>query len=156
MIEQLRAEIEFLKEENRQLRLLLKYDALTKARSQADLIEKQKQNVNDTTIVFAFDLKDFGLYNVMHGHNNGDIFLLQFAQILRSIFRDGDTIFRRGGDEFVAILNYKSINIGNILNRLVEIDSIAYVGYVIGTGNINSLVDEAFGEIELIKQEKFK
>lgn len=54
--------------------------------------------------VILFDLNKFKPINDKFGHHEGDFALKQFAEVMRSVFRDSDVIGRLGGDEFVAML----------------------------------------------------
>jgi len=51
------------------------------------------------------DIDDFKIINDKHGHIAGDKILIFIANILRKTLRDGDKVFRYGGEEFVIILN---------------------------------------------------
>ncbi|MER2494396.1 sensor domain-containing diguanylate cyclase [Catenovulum sediminis] len=55
--------------------------------------------------VILFDLNDFKPINDNHGHHEGDFALRQFAEVMRSVFRESDVIGRLGGDEFVVLLS---------------------------------------------------
>ncbi len=66
------------------------------------------------------DIDDFKKVNDTHGHLAGDKVLIFIANILRKTLRDGDRVFRYGGEEFVIILNrLNSMQCENITNRLI-------------------------------------
>lgn len=54
--------------------------------------------------VILFDLNKFKPINDNFGHHEGDFALKQFAEVMRSVFRESDVIGRLGGDEFVVML----------------------------------------------------
>lgn len=55
------------------------------------------------------DLSGFKQINDRLGHAKGDEALVQVAQVLRASKRDGDTLFRWGGDEFAALLPHTDL-----------------------------------------------
>ena len=60
----------------------------------------------DQSLAVAFiDLDGFKAVNDLHGHEQGDGLLVALAQRLQSSLREGDTLSRMGGDEFVAVLS---------------------------------------------------
>ena len=68
------------------------------------------------------DIDDFKKINDTHGHLAGDKVLIFIANILRKTLRDGDKVFRYGGEEFVIILNrLDNIQCKNITNRIIEL-----------------------------------
>jgi len=66
------------------------------------------------------DIDDFKIVNDTHGHLAGDKVLIFIANILRKTLRDGDKVFRYGGEEFVIILNrLNDMQCKNITNRIL-------------------------------------
>jgi len=66
-------------------------------------VSTQRQ-IHSISVVFI-DLDHFKDINDSLGHGSGDEVLRHVAERLRSSVRDGDTVARIGGDEFVLILN---------------------------------------------------
>ena len=50
------------------------------------------------------DLDDFKAFNDTLGHPAGDALLVDIARSMGTATRDGDHLYRYGGDEFAAIL----------------------------------------------------
>jgi diguanylate cyclase (GGDEF)-like protein len=55
--------------------------------------------------LLMLDVDDFKQINDKYGHLVGDKVLIFIANLLRRTLRDGDKVFRYGGEEFVIILN---------------------------------------------------
>jgi len=60
-------------------------------------------SAHDTVALVMLDLDDFKRVNDIHGHALGDEVLAEVADVLRSGIRDGDAVFRIGGEEFAII-----------------------------------------------------
>src|SRR5258706_12860576 len=89
------------------------YDALTGLPNRNLLHDRLRQAVysqrspRNIAVVFM-DLDHFKFVNDSLGHSTGDKLLKGMAERLRSVLREGDTVGRVGGDEFVLILNDQS------------------------------------------------
>ena len=68
---------------------------------------------------FVFiDVDNFKKYNDTYGHNNGDLCLKHFAEMMRTCFPQDSIIGRYGGDEFVAYL--KNMNAEEVRNYMAD------------------------------------
>jgi diguanylate cyclase (GGDEF)-like protein len=89
------------------------YDTLTGLPNRNLLHDRLRQAVHgkrtprNTAVVFM-DLDHFKFVNDSLGHSVGDKLLKGMADRLRMVLREGDTVGRVGGDEFVIILNGQS------------------------------------------------
>lgn len=75
---------------------------LLKDRLQQAIAQTDRSN-NSVALLFL-DLDHFKLINDSLGHAAGDRMLLDMAERLRACVREGDTVSRHGGDEFVLVL----------------------------------------------------
>lgn len=99
-----------LKEQQQQLEHLAHYDVLTGLPNRVLLADRLQQamvrsqrNVQSVAVVYL-DLDGFKAVNDSHGHNVGDELLISLASRMKAALREGDTLARIGGDEFVAVL----------------------------------------------------
>jgi diguanylate cyclase (GGDEF)-like protein/PAS domain S-box-containing protein len=104
------SDITSFKEQQQQLERIAHYDALTQLPNRVLLADRlqlamtQSQR-NGTSLAVAFmDLDGFKEINDTHGHEIGDKLLIQVAARMRQVMREGDTVARIGGDEFVGVL----------------------------------------------------
>ena len=85
-----------------ELRTVAEKDAMTglfnKATAQRMLEDLCRR---DSGTLMMVDLDNFKLVNDIYGHGMGDLVLIRFAEILRSVIRTSDVAGRMGGDEFI-------------------------------------------------------
>ncbi len=99
-----------IKEHQSQLEHIAHYDALTNLPNRVLLADRmrqamaQSQRRDQSLAVVYLDLDGFKAVNDVHGHNVGDELLIAVSQRMQEALRDGDTLARIGGDEFVAVL----------------------------------------------------
>ena len=67
--------------------------------------ERRASALPDSSVWLAiFDIDHFKRVNDTYGHIYGDEVILLLAQQMRTCFRQGDVLFRFGGEEFVVLL----------------------------------------------------
>jgi diguanylate cyclase (GGDEF)-like protein/PAS domain S-box-containing protein len=117
-----------LADANSALKLSAHYDQLTGLPNRnllADRIEHAvtKSTRNEKYVAIAFiDLDGFKEVNDTHGHDVGDELLKKVANQLKDALREGDTLSRFGGDEFVAVIDDLSnpAESDSVLSRMLE------------------------------------
>lgn len=104
------------KEAEDKIEQLAFYDPLTNLPNRRLLHDRLKQSFatslrhqNYGALLFI-DLDNFKALNDSKGHNVGDQLLVEVARRLQGSAREGDTVARIGGDEFVVILDNLSAN----------------------------------------------
>jgi diguanylate cyclase len=99
-----------LESANRQLRHMATHDSLTGLPNRTLLEDRLRQAIAQASrneqlfAVMVCDLDRFKLVNDSMGHHAGDVFLQEVAHRLAGVIREGDTLARQGGDEFVFVL----------------------------------------------------
>jgi len=94
-----------------QLQYLAQHDALTELPNRVLLLDRLKQGLararwhRRLVAVLFVDLDRFKTINDTLGHEVGDRLLQQLAERFRRSVREGDTVARFGGDEFVILLD---------------------------------------------------
>ncbi len=94
-----------------QIRQLVFHDALTRLPNRRLLNERLSQTMAASrrsaryAALMFLDLDNFKPLNDTHGHDVGDLLLIEVADRLKHCVREVDTVARFGGDEFVVMLN---------------------------------------------------
>lgn len=103
-------DVSTLKEHQRALEHFAHYDVLTNLPNRllfADRLSQALRNTqrNKLRVAVAFiDIDGFKQINDTHGHNMGDDLLVELSKRMKEVLREGDTLARVGGDEFLVIL----------------------------------------------------
>ncbi len=104
------SDITQMKQYQQQLEHVAHYDALTNLPNRVLLADRLRQAMTQTNrreqllAVVYLDLDGFKAINDAHGHDMGDELLIKLSRRMGEVLRDGDTLARIGGDEFVAVL----------------------------------------------------
>lgn len=115
-------------EQQRSMTRLANYDSLTGLPNRQFVMDTLKLELSralraeqDLALMF-FDLDGFKSVNDSLGHETGDKVLIDVAERVSSLMRDGDLVARLGGDEFL-IVPVRGVNENTILRmatRLIE------------------------------------
>jgi diguanylate cyclase (GGDEF)-like protein/PAS domain S-box-containing protein len=104
------SDITLMKEHQDQLERSAHYDPLTNLPNRVLLADRLSQamvrcqrNQQSLAVVFL-DLDGFKVVNDAYGHDTGDELLIALSKNMKETLREGDTLSRFGGDEFVAVL----------------------------------------------------
>jgi diguanylate cyclase (GGDEF)-like protein/PAS domain S-box-containing protein len=114
-----------------QLQRMAHYDDLTDLPNRTLLADRLNQailqsNRQHNSLAVAFlDLDGFKKVNDAHGHHVGDELLIIISLRIKEALREGDTLARIGGDEFVLVLTdlAKNEEFSKILERLLLVVS---------------------------------
>ncbi|MDD2833755.1 MAG: GGDEF domain-containing protein [Methylotenera sp.] len=114
------------------------------AQMQSDL-NRKKDNPAQSYFLVIFDIDHFKHVNDDFGHLIGDEVLLMFAQLMQQSFREGDALFRFGGEEFVGLFECaNSSNIATILERFrakIEHHPFSQVGKITVSAGYTEILD---------------
>lgn len=104
------------KQAEEEIKTLAFYDPLTQLPNRRLLLDRLRHATaassrsSQSCALLFIDLDNFKTLNDTRGHDVGDLLLQQVAQRLSQCVREGDTVSRIGGDEFVVILEGLSPN----------------------------------------------
>jgi diguanylate cyclase (GGDEF)-like protein/PAS domain S-box-containing protein len=93
-----------------ELERIAHYDVLTNLPNRALLADRlnhaivQCQRRNESLAVTFMDIDDFKAVNDTYGHELGDKLLVELSKRMKQALREGDTLARIGGDEFIAVM----------------------------------------------------
>lgn len=97
-----------------EIQLLAFYDPLTRLPNRRLLVDRLNQALVSSVrngvggALLFMDLDHFKTLNDTLGHDIGDLLLQQVAERLTACVREGDTVSRLGGDEYVVMLEHLS------------------------------------------------
>lgn len=124
-LEDLEAHYESLRQSNQALQQALRTDALTRLpnRLQVDHdLEVAAADAVEHGALYAvafIDIDEFGQFNKRFGQAVGDDVLEAVAHVLQTACRDIDTVYRLGGEEFVALFPGATVDeAGRIADRM--------------------------------------
>jgi len=104
---------------NLELTAIARRDQLTGLRNRRalaedlELHESHALRYGHSYCMAVLDIDLFKSYNDVHGHQAGDEILQVVAGHLTDLLRDGDTLYRYGGEEFLIIFPEQSVKSGS-------------------------------------------
>ncbi|DAB27379.1 MAG: hypothetical protein A2513_11175 [Sulfurimonas sp. RIFOXYD12_FULL_33_39] len=124
-------DITLQKQQQQKLEYIAHHDMLTNLPNRVLFIDRMHQAMAQAVrrkqliAVIYIDIDGFKDVNDTYGHEAGDKLLVLLAEKMQSLFREGDTISRIGGDEFIALLVdvANKVSITSFLKRLLDIVS---------------------------------
>ena len=108
----------------KKLRFLVEHDALTGLYSRRSFEEKMERYVNryhEKLAIVSVDINGLKFINDTLGHFNGDLMIVEVAEIVREVFEKHGLVARIGGDEFgIFIENTEEKQIENLLEIMSQ------------------------------------
>ncbi len=107
-----------------QVRHLAFHDALTNLPNRRLLLDRLTQTMAASKrsgrygALMFMDLDNFKPLNDAHGHETGDLLLIEVAERMRRCVREIDTVARFGGDEFVVLLSELNADRGQSIEQV--------------------------------------
>ena len=81
------------------------------------------------------DLDNFKPLNDQHGHDAGDMLLIEVAHRLKQCVREADTVARFGGDEFVVVLSDLGLDQDAAMAHAMGVNFVPRLRQAIGAPN---------------------
>jgi diguanylate cyclase (GGDEF)-like protein/PAS domain S-box-containing protein len=109
-------DISMRKQAEEEVKRMAFYDPLTRLPNRRLLMDRLKRTLASGArkyqyaALFFIDLDNFKTLNDTQGHDRGDQLLQQVAKRLATCLREGDTVGRLGGDEFLIIMDNLGAN----------------------------------------------
>ncbi len=123
-----RQSLNSMQEELAETRQLLNEDSLTGALNRRGLDQvlsreiARAQRQHAQLSLAMVDLDYFKRVNDEHGHEAGDLMLMHFTSLLRSVMRKSDALVRYGGEEFTLLLPETDVRGAQfVLGRLQQV-----------------------------------
>ena len=117
-------DLELVRERNRVLGFISKYDELTGLLNLRGFTEQTKKfcssEINQRAYIICGDLDHLKEINDTWGHPAGNFALQSVARILGGCLRSQDTLARVGGDEFLILLNCEEENFQDIFRKRIK------------------------------------
>ena len=122
------SDITQMKQHQQQLEHIAHYDPLTNLPNRMLLADRlhhamiQSERRGQFLAVAYLDLDGFKAVNDTYGHDVGDELLVILSKLMSNSLREGDTLARIGGDEFIAVLVdlEESNSYESVLERLLQ------------------------------------
>ncbi len=111
------------------------------------------ERTKDVFTVAMFDIDAFKKINDTFGHPVGDLFLQDFASLMKKVFREEDLIARWGGDEFIVLFPHtKATEVKTAIERMsYENSGVHYMDdlleYTFSVGIHQYKIQESFEDI---------
>ena len=119
--------IQELNNQVHELELTTTLDPLTKAFNRHALQKHftellSKDRFSNEMFILMIDIDNFKSINDKYGHIAGDKVLIFTSKLLKKALRDGDRLYRFGGEEFVILLNRTDLEGATLVgNRLLSL-----------------------------------
>lgn len=123
-----RQSLTMMQEELAETRQLLNEDALTGALNRRGLDQTLSREIaraqrgNARLALAMLDLDHFKRINDQYSHEAGDLMLMHFTSLIRSVMRKSDALVRYGGEEFILVLPDTDVRGAHfVLGRLQQV-----------------------------------